>query len=84
MLDFNSKLTYSFLSKSIEAESQKKATSRAFFHSTDEKWTTRSKTEVECLVVDLSFAEDLNDGTAELLQTQLQDISQRISGRKSS
>ena len=47
-------------------KSQKNATSRAFFHSTDEKWTTRSKTVVEHLVADLRFAEDLNDGAAEL------------------
>jgi len=42
----------------------------------------RSKTEVECLVADLRSAEDSNDGTAEQLQNQLQDISQRISEKE--
>jgi len=43
---------------------------------------TRSKTEVECLVADLRSAEDSNDGAAEQLQNQLQDISQRISEKE--
>lgn len=42
----------------------------------------RSKTEVECLVADLRSAENTNDGTAEQLQNQLQDVSQRISEKE--
>jgi structural maintenance of chromosome 3 (chondroitin sulfate proteoglycan 6) len=42
----------------------------------------RSKTEVECLVADLRSVEDSNDGAAEQLQNQLQDISQRISEKE--
>ena len=88
MLDHDSKLTYSFLSKSIEAEIAEKRQQQSLLSLNKREMDNeiqdliRSKTEVECLVADLRSAEDLNDGAAEQLQIQLQDISQRISEKE--
>ena len=81
-------LFYSLLPKSIEAEIAEKRQQQNLLSlnrremDNEMQDLTRSKTEVECLVADLRFAEDSNDGAAEQLQHQLQDISQRISEKE--
>jgi hypothetical protein len=74
--------------KSIEAEIAEKRQQQSLLalnkQEMDEEMQdlTRSKTQVECLVADLRSAEVSNDGAAEQLQNQLQDISQRISEKE--
>ena len=81
-------MPYFFPSKSIEAEIGEKRQQQSLLslnrREMDDEMQDliRSKTEVECLVADLRSAENSNDGAAEQLQTQLQDISQRISEKE--